>query len=125
MWNLQEFKQSIVLRKDLKMGHGKAAAQASHASCDAVFLILSSSNRKWKEWLDAWKISGQMKAVLKVNSREEIEELFKQAMEMNLPCSMISDAGRTQLPPGTITAIAIGPAPSDLIDKITGKLKLY
>jgi peptidyl-tRNA hydrolase (EC 3.1.1.29) len=119
------FKQSIVLRKDLKMGHGKAAAQASHASCDAVFQILESNRKDWKEWLDLWKKGGQMKVVLRVNSREEIEEIYEQAIELGLPCSIISDAGRTQLPPGTITAVCIGPAPEETVDKITGKLKLY
>lgn len=119
------FKQSIVLRKDLKMGHGKAAAQASHASCDAVFEIMESNRRDWKDWLDAWKKQGQMKVVLKVNTREEIEEVYRQALELGLPCSIISDAGRTQLPPGTITAVAIGPAPEEIVDRITGKLKLY
>ena len=120
-----DYKQSIVLRKDLKMGCGKAAAQASHASCDAVFLIIESNNKKWKEWLKAWRETGQMKVTLKVTSREEIEELYNAALIEGLPCSIIKDSGRTQLPPGTITAVAIGPSPSELVDKITGKLKLY
>ena len=120
-----DMKQSIVLRKDLQMGHGKAAAQASHASCDAIFEIIDSNRKDWKEWLDLWKRQGQMKVVLKVNSREEIEEIYNQALQLGLPCSIISDAGRTQLPPGTITAVAIGPGPEEIIDKITGKLKLY
>jgi len=36
----------------------------------------------------------------------------------------VQDSGLTQIPPGTTTCIGIGPAPSDLIDKVTNNLKL-
>ena len=49
---------------------------------------------------------------------------MQDAIEFGLPCSAVSDAGRTQLPPGTTTCISIGPAPEEKIDKITGDLKL-
>ncbi len=119
------YKQAIVLRRDLDMGRGKAAAQAAHASCEAVFKILDSRNRRWLEWLEAWRREGQKKVVLRVEGLEELLELYERARVDGLPASIVVDAGHTQLPPGTRTAVAIGPAPSALVDRITGSLKLY
>jgi len=41
-----------------------------------------------------------------------------------IPWSEVTDAGHTQIAPGTMTCISIGPAPEEKIDKITGDLKL-
>ncbi|MEB3817054.1 MAG: peptidyl-tRNA hydrolase Pth2 [Desulfurococcales archaeon] len=122
MWR---YKQSIVLRKDLGMSPGKAAAQAAHASCEAVFAILESGNEEWRRWLYAWRREGQRKIVLRVNSERELLSIYIDAKRLGLPTSLIEDAGLTQLPPGTKTAVAVGPAPAELVDKITGTLKLY
>jgi PTH2 family peptidyl-tRNA hydrolase len=120
-----DIKQVIVVRKDLKMGKGKLAVEVAHASCEAVFIILESQNETWLEWLRVWRSQGQMKVVLKVSNEKELLEIFSKAKEFKLPVALVIDAGRTQLPPGTKTAVAIGPAPSNIIDKITGSLKLY
>ncbi len=119
------YKQAIVLRKDIQMGKGKAAAQAAHASCEAVFLILDSHRSEWKSWLEQWRMTGQKKVVLRVENLEELLNIYEKAKLEGLPSSIVSDAGLTQLPPGTRTAVAIGPAPENRVDKITGNLKLY
>ena len=119
------YKQSIVIRRDLKMGRGKAAAQAAHASCEAVFNIMESGRREWLGWLEEWRRTGQMKVVLRVDSEDELRSVYTTAVSLGLPASLVRDAGRTQLPPGTLTAVAVGPAPAELVDKVTGRLKLY
>jgi PTH2 family peptidyl-tRNA hydrolase len=115
------FKQVIVLRSDLKMSPGKAAAQASHAAVSSAEEARKSNPLWWKEWIE----SGQCKIILKVNSESELLRLEKKAREMGLPVALISDMGLTELEPNTITALGIGPAPSNIIDKITGSLPLY
>lgn len=110
-----ELKQVIVVRSDLKMGKGKAAAQVAHAA------IAASDQSKWRrEWLGA----GQKKTVLKVTSESELLSVLEQARRAKLPTALIEDAGHTQLEPGTKTCVGIGPAPEGELDAITGKLKL-
>ncbi len=115
-----ELKQVIIVRKDLKMGSGKVAAQVAHAA------ILSSEKARNKniEWFNGWFNLGQPKIILKVNSLEELERINKLGQFNNLPTAIVRDAGLTQLEAGTATCVGIGPAPDYLIDRITGGLKL-
>ncbi len=117
---VKELKQVIVVRTDLKMGKGKLAVQVAHAAVTAADL----TRRVRKEWYDEWLRQGQKKIVVKVRGPDELKEIFSRACEEGLPAVIIADQGLTQLPPGTVTAVGIGPAPSELIDKITGHLKL-
>ncbi len=115
-----KFKQVIAMRMDLKMGKGKLAAQAGHAAVSAAY----EAQRKRPEWWQAWLDEGQCKVVVKAANVKDLLELQKEARQMRLPHSIITDRGLTQLPPSTITCLGIGPAPSTQIDKITGKLAL-
>jgi PTH2 family peptidyl-tRNA hydrolase len=111
------YKQAIVLRADLEMGKGKLVAQGSHASLTAY----SKAGPIEKK---AWELSGQKKIVLKVPSEEELLEYFTRCKDAGLKPALIKDAGHTQIPPGTATAFAVGPADEGKIDSILGKLKL-
>ena len=116
---MNEIKQVIVVRTDLEMGKGKIAAQVGHAC------VLGAENvrKSNPDWFDEWW-KGQEKIVVKVTSLKELENVKKDAIDLNLPWSEVTDAGHTQIAPGTTTCISLGPAPSELIDKITGNLKL-
>ncbi|HDD26177.1 MAG TPA: peptidyl-tRNA hydrolase [Acidilobales archaeon] len=101
------------------MSKGKLATQVAHAAVEA---FIKASKRRG-EWVDEWLRQGQKKVVLKVSSLGELMEVYEKAKLLDLPTCIIADAGRTELPPGTITAVGIGPAPSHIIDKVTGRLK--
>ena len=115
-----EYKQVIVVRGDLNMGRGKTCAQVAHASLSSAEKAMNSE----KEWYEAWKREGQKKVVVKVQSERDLFELYEMAKGQGLPCYIVNDAGLTELPPGTTTALGIGPAPNELVDKLTGDLKL-
>ncbi|MGC9780605.1 MAG: peptidyl-tRNA hydrolase [Candidatus Heimdallarchaeota archaeon] len=115
-----QYKMIIAIRTDLKMTKGKMAVQASHAAVIAV----EEAKRSKLKWVKSWFSEGQKKVVVQILSKEQLELLYQKARSSNLPCSFINDAGLTELPAGTATAVAIGPAPNNKLDKITSNLKL-
>jgi PTH2 family peptidyl-tRNA hydrolase len=94
-----EYKQVIVFRSDLKLSKGKIAAQAGHAAVSAAH----EAHNRHRGWWDAWLFEGQRKG---------------------LPNALIVDRGLTEIPPGTVTCLGIGPAPAEKVDRLTGKLSL-
>ncbi|MCX8179264.1 MAG: peptidyl-tRNA hydrolase Pth2 [Candidatus Aenigmarchaeota archaeon] len=112
------YKQVIILRRDLKLSKGKAAVQACHAAVHAFELA------NWYV-IKNWEQSGAKKVVLAVDSEEEILKLHKEAKKLKLPCYLVKDAGLTEIPAGTITALGIGPEEEKKIDKLTSKLKPF
>lgn len=52
-------------------------------------------------------------------------EIEKKLKEEKIPHFLVKDAGLTQVKPGTVTALGVGPIEENKIDKITGKLKLF
>jgi peptidyl-tRNA hydrolase, PTH2 family len=115
---MTEYKQAIVMRIDLGMSKGKIAAQASHASLSAFLKAWREDKDLCEEWLPH-----QKKIVLKVESMQALVQLFE-LVKKEIPAALIKDAGHTQVEPGSITALGIGPAEEAKIDKYTKDLKL-
>lgn len=95
-------------------------AQCAHAS---IASFLKSQERKWGSSSQEWLDEGMQKIVLKVDSEKELLELFE-LVKPRFPTSLITDAGHTQVSPGTKTCIGIGPAKEMELKKYTGDLKL-
>ena len=132
-------KQVIVMRKDLKMRRGKEIAQGAHAAMRFLVDILyevenshldyegcNSPSGFMSSGMEEWLHGSFTKVCLQVNSEEELISIFTAAKKLKLPVHMITDAGKTEfngVP--TKTCLAIGPADDEMIDKVTGHLKLY
>ncbi len=115
-----EYKQVLVFRTDLRMSKGKIAAQAGHAAVSAAQDAFVHN----KKWWEAWMFEGQKKVAVKVANEKELGELEEAADDLGLPYALIVDRGLTEVPEGTVTCLGIGPAPTEKIDRLTGKLKL-
>ena len=114
------YKQVIVVRTDLGMSPGKLAVQVAHGSVGSADV----ARREHRGWFSAWLSEGQKKVVVKVENERELHNLRKIANGEGLPNMLIQDAGLTELAPGTTTALGIGPAPNEILNKVTGELHL-
>lgn len=132
---LNNIKQVIIIRKDLKMRRGKEIAQGAHASMAFLLGKLTSTDfnsngpTEFKCRLTplelAW-LSGNFKKVcVQVNSEEELLRIHNAAKIAGLESHLVRDQGLTEFNEPTYTCCAIGPNLSDDIDKITGNLTLY
>lgn len=113
-----ELKQVILIRSDLGMSKGKIAAQAAHGAVEATL-------KSDKIMVSKWRIGGMKKITLKVESKEELFKYLQEAKDFGLVTGLITDAGKTEIAPGTPTCLAIGPDDENKIDQITGNLKSF
>jgi PTH2 family peptidyl-tRNA hydrolase len=133
-------KQVLIYRKDLNSRKGKIAAQCAHASVGVLLGMMKKYKDetnllgKTNNWMLAvpedgpicnWLLNKFTKICVSVDSEQDLLDIYQQALDVHLPCCLITDSGLTEfhgVP--TNTAVAIGPWYSDKIDKITGHLKL-
>ncbi|RKP33610.1 peptidyl-tRNA hydrolase, partial [Dimargaris cristalligena] len=110
----------LLVRNDLRMGKGKIAAQCSHATlgCYQRALKMAPAN------VLRWSRSGQTKVAVKVEDEETMLALEAQARAAGLVTYIVADAGRTQIAAGSLTVLAIGPAPKHVLNDLVGHLKL-
>ncbi|WGI17014.1 peptidyl-tRNA hydrolase Pth2 [Methanonatronarchaeum sp. AMET-Sl] len=114
-------KQVIVLREDIDISKGKAAAQVAHASLNASLKVRNHSKTSFDKWMD----NGAKKVVLKGENEDQLFELMSIARALDVSTSLVRDAGHTEIQSGTVTALGIGPDKDEVIDRITGDLKTY
>jgi len=114
-------KMVLIVRTDLGMTKGKAAAQCAHAALGCYKKAVKSNAAA----LEAWEKTGQAKICLKIDNAEAMMDLATKARENGIAWSVVRDAGRTQVEAGSLTVLGIGPADVNDIDQITGHLKLF
>jgi PTH2 family peptidyl-tRNA hydrolase len=112
-----KWKQCLIIRGDVKMTCGKKCAQLAHAAVGAYEKTDKVTRKKWFN-------EGMKKVALKVPTLREMYEIKTNAEMAGIATSLIIDAGRTEIEPGTVTALGLGPALSEDLDRITGDLQL-
>lgn len=138
----REPKQVIVVRKDLNMRKGKIAAQVAHASMKVLLDYFRQPDIGWwneqgfnplkrvyhvdvASQMGCWLRGKFTKICVYVESEEELLDIHKKAIDNGVLTSLIQDAGLTEfggVP--TYTCVAVGPDLPEVVDVITGKLKL-
>lgn len=111
----------IVARKDVKLSAGKLAAQVGHASVDCAL----KAQKHQPESFRRWHGEGQKKVVVKAEKEADLFRIKLEAERLGLTTALIADAGHTELAPGTITVLGVGPGSDADVDRITGMLPLY
>jgi len=124
-------KQIIVWRKDLQCRKGKFAAQVAHASMAAILNAGVYTPTEFKlpletEALTQWLRGLFTKIVVSVDSEEELLALNQQVLDAGIRYrALITDCGATEfhgVP--TLTCLAIGPDWPEVLNPLTGHLKL-
>lgn len=134
----------LIVRRDLKMRKGKIAAQASHASVEAVLKAIAKEDRAGQlrvtaegyAYLDApegqespltdWFRYGMAKICVYVDSEQALLALEEKARAAGVVTALILDAGMTEFHgQPTYTALAFEPLEAERADALTGELPLY
>ena len=114
------YKMVIVTRKDLKLSPGKLAVQVAHAAVVCSFETKKNNIKWFRKWMD----EGAKKVVVKTDSIDDFFTLKKKASDLKITSYLVTDAGHTEIPIGTITVLGLGPAPDNIIDQVSGELPL-
>lgn len=114
------------------MSPGKAAAQVGHAVGRIVRHIERQKSEMPIEYYSNWADRSETKIVLKVDSEEQLLELYKNLISYNesghwVEVELIIDEGRTEIEPGSYTCLAIEPLPKihPVVQTYLKPLKLY
>jgi PTH2 family peptidyl-tRNA hydrolase len=124
-----KLKQVIVMRRDLKMRQGKAIAQGAHAAMLFLLERLSHAGSVgapvFSDLEREWMRGAMTKVCVRVDSEEALQDVIRRARQEGLVVHAVMDSGRTEFKGvPTLTCCAIGPAPAQRIDAITGSLGL-
>ncbi|NHJ86573.1 MAG: hypothetical protein FK734_13995 [Asgard group archaeon] len=97
----------VVLRTDFRMGKGKFSTQAAHA----IVSLLPQKDIKWDfdtKPIEIWTVKGEANLL----------GIYRFTQKNKVNSTLIRDAGKTQISPGTKTAVGIGPINAAEFDKI-------
>lgn len=118
-----ELKMIFVVNMELNMGRGKQCAQVAHAALGLYTWIQYEGQERDQTRMLQWTFMGQKKIVVRGDNLSQIRKIKEDAELAGLPTHLVSDAGCTQVAPGSKTVLAIFGTDEEL-QPITGSLRL-
>lgn len=112
----EDCKMVLAINLELKMKPGKIAAQCGHATLGAYRRAERSARPELKRWM----YRGQTKITIRVPDVKTLVQLEKKCEAAGLTTYLVEDAGRTQIPSGSRTVLAVF-GPVSKVDALTGK----
>ncbi len=119
-----ELRMYILINNSVKMSTGKVVAQAGHGVSEMTEILIQRQPQKWK----LYKSHNQPKISLKcpeVVLKSLLDQYGNSRANNDIFCVSVIDAGRTQIEPGTLTAIVFSPMSKACAPKEFDNLKLY
>jgi len=123
----------------------EASIKAAMEATSAIFALTQQKNEAKKSYDDIlkelyncnvplkvlmrymigkWINVGQGKIAVKVKDEKELKSIKKALRKVGVPTFDVHDAGHTQVAAGSLTVMAVGPFPDDIINPICSHLKL-
>ncbi|HKZ43065.1 MAG TPA: peptidyl-tRNA hydrolase, partial [Candidatus Hodarchaeales archaeon] len=107
----------IVAREDLGLGKGKLGAQVAHGLVAATL-----QPTQVNEYLSIFlKNRSPQFDIFTVSNEGTLASMLQLANRLSLNAALIADAGHTQIPRGTVTVLALGPAPRYYLERFIGE----
>lgn len=116
----RELRLWLAVRVDLGMSPGKIAAQAMHAA----FGLRGYLTDNKPSLLSAYEEGASTKICVRVRSLTELERVCLEADVAKIPYHAVSDAGRSEIAPGTMTVCLFGPAYRDELPPFLRRLQV-
>jgi peptidyl-tRNA hydrolase, PTH2 family len=120
---MSKFTQYVIVRTDLKMSHGKMAAQVAHASLGSVLPYHNEPS------VQTWLSGLATKIVLKVKNYSQLRKIGDCLVGDGIIHKEVWDACSTEIQRetegGTLTCIGVIPLPQTSIPKYIKRLQLY
>jgi PTH2 family peptidyl-tRNA hydrolase len=116
----EEMTSIFCVRKDLKMGRGKIAAQCGHAILGIFRKLLKQMPGVAHEWHE-----GEFpKKFFYCEDELQMLSIEEQARASGYQTIIIHDAGLTQIAAGSATVLGIAPVPFSRVGELTSNLKV-
>jgi peptidyl-tRNA hydrolase, PTH2 family len=120
MDNQNELRMVVIFREDLDLPSGKLAAQAGHAFLSSWISFYEKDPNQAMSYAKG----SQVKIALVAKDCSQLEAIALKAKNRNVTFAFIADEGRTVVPPGTVTALGLGPMTKQDSNALTRGLKL-